>query len=309
MKFLICLSFLFSFQVLGNGPTYLGSSPMNVWNTVISNPYNTLPSDKISYRQLWDGAISLIERSANRTLNDQNDIIPYFNKLAHPNGLCLKGFWQINKENTYSGLFKMNSQAIIIARASVALNETERGNYRGFGLAGKIFPTMDDNQIVKTANFFVVDDLGGTKLPHYTDSKMTNEPSVSVTTAAIKLARYAATVAATFSKVDMNPGKRQVYEIAEANRQSYEPLKVPKWMMISANPNQKKVDEWDFRDELSIDNNNGRLEFDISVASNDKYGRKNWEKIGSIVFYESIASLACDHQLHFHHPKWRNDIE
>jgi hypothetical protein len=309
MKILLILSLFLSFQVFSEEGNYSGSSAQEVWSVVNSKPYYTLPSNKVSYGQLFDGAISLIERSAKRTLNDHNDILPYFTKLAHPNGLCLKGTWEIDQENPYSGLFKKNSSALMIARASVALNETERGYYRGFGLAGKLFPTTDENKVVKTANFFVIDDLGGTRLPHYTDSQMTNEPFVSVTTTAIRMIRYAATLASTFGRADSNPGKRQVYEIAEANRSNTEPLKVPKWMMIQASPNQKKVDEWDFREELSINNNNGQLHFEIFVAGNEKSGRKNWVKIGKILFNESIASEACDHQLHFHHPKWRSEIE
>jgi hypothetical protein len=308
MKLLFFVT-LYSLKLYASSTPYTGSKADEVWDLMKSNPYLALPSNTVNYKKLWDGAISLIERSANRTLNDRSDVLPYFTKLAHPNGICLKGSWVINKENPYSGLFKMNSKAIIIARASVALNDTERGSYRGFGLAGKIFPTTDENQTVKTANFFVIDDLGGTKLPHYTDAQMTNEPAVSVTSAAIKLARYAAKLAATFSLADSNPGKRQVYEIAEASLNEGENLRVPKWMMIQASSNQKKVDEWDFRDELNIENNNGELEFEIYVASSEKFGRKNWEKIGNIYFSDSVTSLACDHQLHFHHPKWRSELE
>lgn len=54
---------------------------------------------------------------------------------------------------------------MIISRASVALTETEKGHYRGFGLAGKIFPTSNakDKKAYKTANFFTIDDLSGSK--------------------------------------------------------------------------------------------------------------------------------------------------
>lgn len=45
---------------------------------------------------------------------------------------------------------------------------------RSFGFAGKLFPTLDPNELLKvhTANFFLIDDLGGTTANHYTDVAM-----------------------------------------------------------------------------------------------------------------------------------------
>jgi len=70
---------------------------------------------------------------------------------------------------------------------------------------------------------------------------------------------------------------------------------------------KERVDEKDFRDELKIDKKD--LIFNISVSSNqDKNGKKDWKKIGHISFDKSIVSKSCDHRLHFHHPKWRDDL-
>ena len=294
---------------LAHSGEYEGSPSKAVWELLSTAPFSQLPSNKVSYKQLFDGAISLIERSAQRTLNDQRDIIPPFNKLAHPNGICLKGTWRIEEENEYSGLFQKGSEAIIIARASAALNETEKGDKRSFGLAGKLFPTTSETTMVKTANFFVIDDLAGTKAAHYTDVEMTNEPNITASVGLLKYARYALELASTFKKIDANPGKRQVYEIAESNRAPSQKLKVPKWMMIKSSGNQKKVNESDFRHELDVKLNHGLLSFDILVANTEVQGVKVWSKIGKIEFTDSVTSNACDHQLHFHHPKWRSDIE
>lgn len=285
---------------------YEGSTVNEVWGLLEAQPYSTLPSNEVSYRQLFDGAISLIERSANRTLNEQKDIIPYFSKLAHPNGVCLRGVWSIDKENTYSGLFKKGSEAIIIARASVALNETEAGDLRAFGLAGKIFPTMNERAKVKTANFFVIDDLSGTRAEHYTDVEMTNEPKTSANSTILKYLRYALEVASTFRKVDSHPGIRQVYEIAQANLENPNLLKFPKWMMIKASSKQLQINEADFRNELDIKLNRNNISFDILIANSENSGNKDWKKIGTIKFNDSVSSSACDHQLHFHHPKWKD---
>lgn len=288
---------------------YIGSSANDVWDTVTSNPYKRMPTAEVTYKDLFDGLTSLIQRSANRTLNDQRDILPPFKKLAHPNGACLKGQWMITKENPYSGLFKFNTKSIIIARASVALSKTENGELRGFGLAGKLFPTNNGNKVVKSANFFLIDDLGGTNAEHYTDVEMTNEPKVTPTIAVLENIRYAAKLATTFAATDSHPTKRQVYEIAEANLKSNETLNVPKWMMVKASVKQKKIDAQDFRDEFEMNANNGSMIFDIHTADSEGNQGKNWKKIGQIIFKESTISGACDHQLHFHHPKWRDDVE
>jgi hypothetical protein len=298
-----------NFNLKAAEPNYSGSSAKTVWDTVSAAPYKEVPTNRVTFKSLFDGSVSLIQRSANRTLNDQRDLLPYFTKLAHPNGACLKGEWKITEQNIYSGLFKKDSKAIIIARASVAMNDIELGDQRGFGLAGKLFAAENDEMVVKTANFFLVDDLGGTKAAHYTDVEMTNEPKLSKTWTVIKNIRYALKLASTFKKEDSNPLKRQVYEIAEATRAPNESLKVPKWMMVKASPNLKKIDARDFRDEFNMDAHANLMNFEIYVADTQIKKSKNWKKIGEINFSESTISSGCDHELHFHHPKWRSDIE
>lgn len=276
---------------------YTGSSANQVWETTKSNPYLELPSDRVGYKSLFDGAVSLIERSASRTINDHSDTLPYFTKLAHPNGVCLKGQWKITKENPYTGLFKKDSEVIIIARASVALNDTEEGKLRGFGLAGKLFATNDHNQIVKTSNFFLIDDLGGTKAAHYTDVEMTNEPEVSKTWVFFKYIRYALKISSTFKKVDSHPTMRQVYEISENGLGANEKLVNPKWMMVKASTDQPKVNEIDFRNELSMENNGGNLKFEILSPTRKKIKRKIGRESEKLILlnrqYQQVAITNC----------------
>ncbi|PIP88899.1 MAG: hypothetical protein COW01_04915 [Bdellovibrionales bacterium CG12_big_fil_rev_8_21_14_0_65_38_15] len=291
-----------------NVEEYLGSNFNSVWNQVSSDQYQ-LPKNKISFHSLYGFFKDKIKKNAKRTLSDRSDILPQFNKLAHPNGICLKGTWNIDQESIYSGYFKKGSKALIIARASTALSHTKRGKYRAFGFAGKIF-AQDENDFdskVKTANFFMVDDLGGTKAEHYTDVAMLNEPAVSKTTDVIIHVAYAIKLALTFGKADNNAGIRQLYEISELGNDKN--VITPKWMNVQARV-QNKIDEDDFRDELNVDNYQGELVFDISVANKeDEQGQKNWKRIGTINFNESIVSNSCDHRLHFHHPKWRTDLK
>jgi hypothetical protein len=288
-----------------NAATYTGSTAQSVWDTVSSNSYVTLPQNKISYRSLYSGFKSLIKRSADRTLSNKSDILPHFNKLAHPNGACLKGTWNITSDSPYTGHFKEGTSATIISRASVAMSDTKVGKYRAFGLAGKIFPTQDDTKKVKTANFFLVDDLGGTKAEHYTSVEMTNEPPVSKTAAVIKNLLYSLKLAVTFGKADSNPGIRQLYQISELGHSGK--AITPKWMMVKARAGQN-INEADFRDELNLDNRAANLVFDIYATSKVVNEKKQWKKLGYIEFTDSARSVSCDHNLHFNHPKWKSNL-
>jgi len=281
----------------------------SVWDVVESDKLNELPQESVSYSKLFDGAIDLITQNANRTLTDHSDIIEYFDKLAHPNGVCLKGLWEIDTQNPYSGYFKNGSKALIIARASSAMSETKRGEKRAFGMAGKLFPTTDPLEIQNTpsANFFVIDDLGGTDLEYYTDTKLTNEPDVSFTSTIFTSLAYGYKVATTFSDADINSGIRQLYEISYLGEDKNSTIITPKWIEIEAKKNQTKFGVDDFRDEFQLDNEES-IVFTIAVASREIDGEKLWQEIGTISFDASVISTTCDHRLHFHHPRWRDDL-
>ena len=280
----------------------------DVWSTVNSDPLSTLPQESISFGKLFTFSKNIILADAKRTLLDRADIREYFNKLAHPNGICLKGTWEINSENPYSGYFKKATKALIIARASSAMSETKRGEVRAFGLAGKIFPSNNETQIndEPTANFFVIDDLGGTKAQHFTDVELTNEPDITTTSAVLRHLLYAIKVAKAFKEADENPNIRQVYEISELGEKDKSSIITPKWMKISAQKGQT-VDAEDFRDEFLFTNTK-TIVFDIAVASKIIDEEKDWKSIGTITFDSSVVSTSCDHRLHFHHPKWRDDL-
>lgn len=233
--------------------------------------------------------------------------MPSFNKLAHPNGICFKGQWEIDTDNKYSGYFKKNSKGLIIVRASTALSNTRRGEIRSFGFAGKLFPTLNPQKIIteKTANFFLIDDLGGTRAKHYTDVTLSNEPSVSTNSEVFKSFLYVLTLARTFSQADKNPSIRQVYEISQLGENDKASVITPQWMKVEAKQGQT-TDANDFRDELRIAKNK-KLVFSLSVAST-RIPKKDWQAIGTITLDTSVVSKSCDHRLHFHHAKWRSDL-
>ncbi len=278
-----------------------------VWEQIKSDPVIKLPQVKVSYRKLVANGKNVILSDAKRTLNSHSDILPYFEKLAHPNGVCFKGVWNITAPNKYSGYFKQNTRALIIVRASSAMSNTRSGQLRSFGFAGKIFPTMDPlkTNLESTANFFLIDDLGGTRAQHYTDVTLTNNPPATITSEVIKSLLYAAKLARSFSQSDKNPKIRQVYEISQLGEKVNSSVITPRWMKVKALPGQT-VNKSDFRNELSINSNN--LVFKVSVASKIVNGKKVWLDIGLITLDSSVISDSCDHRLHFHHPKWRSNL-
>jgi len=281
----------------------------DIWSEVTSDPLSILPQNTISFGKLFTFSKNIILSDAKRTLVERADILEPFEKLAHPNGICLEGKWEINQENPYSGYFKNSTEALIIARASSAMSKTKRGEIRAFGLAGKIFPTTNGKQVNNehTANFFVIDDLGGTDAEHFTDVELTNEPKVTTTSEVLKNLLYGLKVAKAFATADKNPGIRQVYEISELGENDKTTIVTPKWMKISAKKGQT-VDAEDFRDEFILTNNK-KMVFNIAVASKEVNGKKEWKTIGVITFDSSVVSNSCDHRLHFHHPKWRDDLK
>ncbi len=274
-----------------------------LWDAVSSDPLAELPQHKVSFWNLGD-----IDKDSKRTLESRADILAPFNKLAHPNGICMKGLWQIDRENPYGGYFKKGSQALIVVRASSALSETKSGNLRAFGFAGKLFPTQDSDEMITedTANFFLIDDLGGTQTPRYTETIMINEPAVSLTSEVFKNLPYAIRVAHAFSQADKHSGIRQLYEVSYLGESKRADILTPKWMKVQAQKGQG-IDAKDFRDELTIGVGK-KLVFDISVASTEREGKKEWQKIGTISLDASVVSGSCDQQLHFHHPRWRDDL-
>ena len=176
-------------------------------------------------------------------------------------------------------------------------------------MAIKLFGTTDKEKILtnSTANFFVIDDLGGTDAQYYTDVTLTNEPDVSITKSVVSYILYAVKVASAFSDADEHSGIRQLYELSYLGENNSSSVITPKWIKIEAQQNQTAFGVEDFRDEFKLAANEN-LVFNISVTSQEIKGVKQFKKIGTITFDSSIVSTTCDHRLHFHHPLWRDDL-
>jgi len=286
---------------------YVGSRFADVWAQVASDQYTSLPHETVTVGKFFSWTRDKLKDAAIRTISDQSDVLQHFDKLVHPNGICLRGTWNITEASQYTGYFEQGRRGRIITRASVALSDTTSGSYRGFGLAGKLFPTdnPDHTELLKTANFFAIDDLGGTMADHYMDAALTNEPKTTIHPAiALYLATVGGAASAAFRAADVNPGRRQVYPIAELGMADPTKAVTPRWMMIRG-AEGPRFDQAYFRDEIKAALQAGPIVLDILVTEDRDH---EWNKIGFIELDEAVASDSCDHRLHFSHPKFRSDL-
>lgn len=286
---------------------FSGSVYDEVWSTVKATPYTTLPSYSVTNASFYKGrnwvmaGVNQLFKDAKRTLSDEADLLPSFQKLVHPIGVCFAGTWTITEKNDYTGYFAQGSRALIIVRASEAMGQPLNTGLRALGLAGKIFPTADpkDSKPCVTANFFTVDDLGGVKADSYLDLAKTNAPPLSKHLSTFFGLPMLITITDSFRSADKNPGERQLYPIAELGLEDVGSAVVPQRMSLLAE-NIERPGQADFRDELRLANFNGALRFSISVGTKEAV-----TKIGTIELTDEALTSECDHELHFHHPKWR----
>jgi hypothetical protein len=297
----------------GEDVPYTGSRFADVWNVVSSDAYAVLPHQRVSVTSFFGWFENKLLNASRRTLSDRSDLLPRFQKLLHPNGICLAGTWRITEETPYTGYFATGSEGLIIARASTALSEVRSDQLRAFGLAGKIFPTTDPNHAapLKTANFFTIEDLGGRDTAHFLDAENTNDIiNITIRPSLVFKGPLALTVANAFQTADNASSDetliRQLYPIAELGEADPEAAVAPTWMKIVGAAQTARIDEVDFRDELAIDNYPDGISLDIYVAdAGTRRGEKEWNYIGEIHFTDSVASDSCDHRLHFSHPGFR----
>jgi len=284
---------------------YQGSNFSAVWSEVQLGAYpeTQLAEYETSYSKFFEGSVNLLERAVNRTLSTSHDTLPRFQKLVHPIGICFAGTWSITEDSPYTGYFANGSKAIIIMRASEAMGNPTAADWRAFGLAGKIYPTTNeqDPRLLRTANFFTVDDLGGTDSKSFFDLPKTNKPDSSIHASALFMLRTLKEIVSVFSAADKDPGIRQLYPIAELGLKVGQKALAPIGFMLKSESNQRTGMD-DFRQELQLKHHANGLNFGIytSDAANPIPRR-----LGKIQLTKDALSDGCDHRLHFPHPRTR----
>ena len=294
---------------------YDGSTFEEVKSITFSGPYATLPD----HQGLGPKTLVQFFNDSARNMHDKRDIRPCYDKLIHANGICFAGFWKIDKAATepgktadgqrdpytgikideprepYTGYFAPGSEGLCIARLSVAGLYMTRGYRRAFGIAGKVYPTLDPHQKVKPGNFVTVNYLTGTKEAHITDIAPTNQPGVGPAIAANIINRI------IFRLMDTRPGYRQLYPISTLGVSRGGRVRTPDLIQLKVPDGTPKIDADDFRDELRLKNYPGnKLTYEIRVKMFDDL---NWSKIGRIEFTEDGICEGCDKRIHFWIPR------
>ena len=283
---------------------YRGSTFREVRDQVFSDPYKTLPFHTITLGTLYGGMNNLLLLACRRALTEEHDIVDHFQRLVHPVGISLTGKWQMTEDSPYSGLFTKGTEALLLARCSVLLYKTLRGQFRGFAFAGKIFPTLDPDERVKTVDFFTIDVLAGTKANHFTDVELSNDPPLGFNSDVLKLFWVVTATFVAFIRANWNPVMRPLYPLSEWGVTHAAAVTTPKWMMLKAWGGCGQSEAPDFRDELRVENyRDGKLMFDVFTADKKlATGARDYKRIGGVTLDASVTSDSCDHRLKFRHP-------
>ena len=148
-------------------------------------------------------------------------------------------------------LFQTSSQGLVIARISAGVTMTLRGIRRSYGIALKLYPTVDDNhdQLLQTANVFLVDDLGGTTASHLIEVELTNAPHVTGFNRGHEIP-VLLKEGLVFALVDRMATIRQVYPIAELGQAAHAQTNAPAFLRLQAASGQPVIDEQDVRHEV-----------------------------------------------------------
>ena len=269
------LQYSFSLAVLGvslmtsttshgqaaNDPSYSGSSYNEILNVLEDQGWvaqsneeqkefdvyrsGLLPQYKVNYFSLGGLLFSHLADRSKKTLSDRADYYDRLQKFVHANGICAVGKWEISRSTPYSGFFKNGASGYFVGRISVALEQTTHAGRRGFGFAGKIFPTLDPNEVVPTTNFFTVDELSGTAAARFLDQAVTNEPPLIPS---FDLAGVLAKIIPAFMAADSSPTFRPVTQIARTHAAST--VTSPIWMRLRAASSTIKNNQDDFRSEI-----------------------------------------------------------
>jgi hypothetical protein len=249
-----------------------------------------------------------------------------FQRIIHPNGMCLTGLWEISEPTSYSGYFRQGSQALAIGRYSTCCSETRRGHERSLSLVGKLFPTTDRDhrEPLRTASFITQEDLGGNQTDYINDAELRNAPNTTSWRRGFGLP-ILLVESILFNQADKEPTQRQLYQVAELGKPDTEPTRAPAFMRLVVDTKQPRIpgEALDFRDEIMAqiyDRGDPApkrtLTFHIEVTDEGSthgpafFQRRRfgpWMRIGSLVFSEAVASYNGDFVIHFNHPTWRDD--
>jgi hypothetical protein len=270
---------------------YDGSTFNSVKSVAFSGPYDTLPK----HRGLGPKTFLRFLNDSARNLIDRRDVLPRFDKLIHANGISFTGVWRIDADSPYTGYFAKGSEGLVLARGSVAGPQIQAGDRRSYGIAAKVFPTMDPDEKVEPGNFVTVSKLSGDRIANITDYAPTNAPTIGLDPAANFINRV------LFRLMDTRPGWRQLYPVSTLGVAEDAEVRTPDLLKLEVADGTPRVFASDFRDELRLERYPGRkLVYTINVKAWDD---AEWSRIGSIEFDDYAIAEGGDKRIHFWIPR------
>ncbi|HEY0160730.1 MAG TPA: hypothetical protein VGF28_25820 [Thermoanaerobaculia bacterium] len=324
---------------------FAGSRFSEVRDAIFANPYKKVwgaPGEP-PYQRVKVGLFSVLRGilplginwvlldAAKRTLASHADLRwgkdgKGFQRLLHPNGICLTGIWEITEETPYTGYFAEGARGLTIARYSTCCEETRRGNTRSLSMVGRIYPTIDPEHAdpLPTASFITQADIGGDDSRTINDAILRNAPNTTGHRRGLGIGVLLATGLA-LNIAEKKPSIRQVYQIAELGKPPGVPTRSPEFMQFRVAPEQPVIegDALDFRDEIMAQiydpgdpTPKRRLRFLIETsdtgvtrgpALKERRDITGWRTVGSVTFDAAVASFNGDRVIHFNHPPWRED--
>ena len=282
-----------------------------VRSAVFSAPYDELPRFEVNKKRFGPadgGDRNLLLADAKRTLSSSADFADFGqdHKLFQPNGICFSGRWIIDRPSPFTGLFSQGSDIPAIARASVMLSGTTRGEKRALGLGVKLFAPGETESI----NVLVMESMGGRVLQHVTNAVLDNHPGLG------SIPKIADLGTLLRIRKDLKQALKQtavdgidlrylpLEHVSAVGVPATQQVVSPRWLRLAVPTHIPRVDADDFRDELRTHHYPGhQLVYELSVAADNGRSKRSatWQTIGKLVLDESVTSATCDLKLHFRH--------
>jgi hypothetical protein len=287
-----------------------GSTFQEIRDAVFSDPYDEYPVHKVTIGTFFKRGENLLLRDCKRSLVDHADMWEPHLKLLHTTGIAFAGTWNVTEETPFTGYFSKGSQGLVIARVSTLLARNTAAPYRGFGLAIKLWPTMDPNERAKTANIVTIDTILGTDTAHFRDTTVYNNPAFGMNSTLPFFFGVMMGVMRGFNGADEDAVYRTVKQVAALGVPEGGTINSPPLFGAKVSADTPTGDGEDFRDELSLKNcTQGKLRIDMEVAAERELADATMLKLGHMEFTESVVSKTSDESLYFRHDRLRGGDE
>jgi hypothetical protein len=306
-----------------------GASSYNeVLNVMKRDPYDRahLPTIPLQMFKWFGKHFSFfVGKRSHDILTDKRDYREVgMEKPIHPMGVGFEAKVKMFPTR-WSGAFA-GGEFLALGRASLsqgnALKTDENGQQqiRSTAMAIKMFPGLDKNTPMVTANIVTENDLNGTldsngKALNYLEAAQSNAPPLDVKKIrhSYELLSLLGVAYGALSSPRDSAGKagiRPPHAWGEMGMTDPTKVNTPAWVEIRPRINGKPVEQNDFRlefaDTLSRDK---KITYDIFAADSvDAAGKPKWERAGEMVIDNAILSKGADENVLFGHSAFNSSM-